>query len=292
MRSISLLSVFLGMVLLLSGCPSAFYAPTIPPVQSPEQIAKLKNPATVKIARDDNVWGGAIPLVIYDGGKEIGQIGPAGAFEWKREAGYLHLRISETTGKVGAIVGQGHPEDVIYEDYQKPGDTHEFLCGIAVDEKVTTWIEPKQKKTPEDIVAFYEAAGRNTIDSYEEFITLYPVSSKTNQAVIRYVNLIDEAGLLSFGKLSKKNVTIIQSHLDAIPETRYVQLTEAINQYYEALRKPREEDRDQVAKSSDERLPAVTYRGDVSGRAALPNGVVVSFTGYNESQCTYVPNAH
>jgi len=236
MRSISLF--FLCMIPLLSGCPSAFYAKTQINPQSTENIAAIKNPATVSIERDDNVWGGAIPVVIHDGNKEIGQLGPSGAFEWKREAGYLHLRMSETTGKVGAIVGQGHPEDIFYEDFQKPGDTHRFICGIKVDNDVTIRIEPQQEQAPEDIVAFGKAVYSNTIGSYEGFITSHAKSPNIDEAIRRYENLIEEAGILDIDNLNKKNVEILKAYLKALPNGKHSQFAEDVNQYYEAERKP------------------------------------------------------
>ncbi len=236
MKVISLLS--LGMILLLSGCPSAFYAKTQINPQSMEDIAGIENPATVRIERDNNVWGGAIPLVIHDGEKEIGQLGPSGAFEWKREAGYLHLRISETTGKVGEIVGQGHPDDIFYEDFQKPGDTHRFICGIKVDDDVTIRIEPQQEQAAEDIIDFAKVEMQPSIVRYAGFLKAHRRSSLAGRARNAYEQLLEQAGRFDLENLSRETLKNLEEYVDLCPNGKHVKFLEEAKQYSEAEESP------------------------------------------------------
>jgi len=60
------------MILLLSGCPSAFYAQIQIIPQHIKEIARIIDPSTVKIERDNYMWNGAMPFVVYDGDKEKG----------------------------------------------------------------------------------------------------------------------------------------------------------------------------------------------------------------------------
>jgi len=206
--------------------------------QSEEEIAKIKNPVKIRIEREDNVWGGAIPFVIYDGKKEIGRLGPAGYFEWKREAGYLKLTISETTGAVGKVVGQGHPNDIIYEDYLQPGDSSSYLCGLTVDDDVTAWIKPQQEQASEDILAFCRAEKSHTIDSYGEFIKSHAKSTRVEEAIRRYEGLIEEAGLLNIDTLNDDTMKTLHAYLAILPHGKYAQFVGDVNQYYEAEKSP------------------------------------------------------
>ncbi|MDQ7838837.1 MAG: hypothetical protein RDU59_10170 [Thermodesulfobacteriota bacterium] len=233
MRSISIF--FSVAMVFLSGCASMFYASTQMPVQGKEELAKIKNPALVKIEREDNMWGGAIPFVIYDGKKEIGRLGPSGAFDWKREAGYLKLTI---TGAVRTIVGPNLPDEAIYEDYIDNGATLSFLSGLNVDRKIAIWIKPQQKQAPEDIIAFGRAEDLNTINAYETFMKTYAKSSKVDEAIRRCDNVIEKAGILNIDNLKNKNIDIIQAYLKALPKGKYAQFAEEVNQYYEAEKRP------------------------------------------------------
>ena len=58
------------MILLLSGYPSAFYAQIQIIPQHIKEIARIIDPATVKIERDNYMWNGAMPFVVYGGDKE------------------------------------------------------------------------------------------------------------------------------------------------------------------------------------------------------------------------------
>lgn len=237
MRSIALF--FLCMIPLLSGCPSVYYAKTQMPVQTEQDIAKIKNPATVKIEREDNPWGGATPFVVYDGQKEIGRLGPTGAFEWKREAGYLKLTIK---GVPKAIASNAVPDEVTYEDFIQAGDTYGFMSNIVFPDD--TWaisIKPQQEQAPEDIIAFGRAEYWNTIGSYEGFITSHAKSPNVDEAIRRYENLIEEAGILNIDNLNKKNIEILKAYLKALPNGKHAQFAEEDNQYYEAERKPSKE---------------------------------------------------
>jgi len=233
MRSIS---IFFSVVMVfLSGCASMFYASTQMPVQGKEELAKIKNPALVKIEREDNMWGGAIPFVIYDGKKEIGRLGPSGSFEWKREAGYLKLTI---TGAVRTIVGPNLPDEAIYEDYQETGETLSFISGLNVDRKIAIWIKPQQKQAPQDILAFGRAEDSNTINAYDEFMKTYAKSSRVDEAIRRCENLIEEAGILNIYNLNNQNIDILKAYLNALPKGKYAQFAEEVNQYYEAEKRP------------------------------------------------------
>jgi hypothetical protein len=223
------------MMFLFSGCASMFYASTQMPAQSKEELAKIKNPVLVKIVREDNMWGGAIPFVIYDGKKEIGRLGPDGAFDWKREAGYLKLTI---TGAARTIVGPNLPDEAIYEDYIDNGATPSFLSGLNVDRKIAIWIKPQQKQAPEDIIAFGRAEDLNTINAYEAFMKTYAKSEKVGEAIRRCDNIIEKAGILNIDNLKNKDVGILKAYLKALPKGKYAQFAEEVSQYYEAEKKP------------------------------------------------------
>ncbi|MBA3027292.1 MAG: hypothetical protein FP816_00535 [Desulfobacteraceae bacterium] len=232
-----LISIFFSAVamLFLCGCPSMFYASTQMPVQSKEDIEVINNPVSIKIERDSSMWGGAIPFVIYDGNKEIGRLGPSGAFEWKREAGYLQLKVS---GAATAIAGPNLPDEALYEDYPSAGGTLRFLSGLNVDGKIAIWIKPQQERAPDDFVAFGRAERANTINAYGEFMKAYAKSSKVDEAIRRCDNLIEESGTLNINNLNNKNMDIIKAYLNARPEGKHAPFTEEVDQYYEAEKRP------------------------------------------------------
>jgi hypothetical protein len=223
------------MMFLFSGCASMFYASTQMPVQNKEELAKIRNPVLLKIAREDNMWGGAIPFVVYDGAKEIGQLGPAGSFEWKREAGYLNLKI---TGATRVIVGPNLPEESVYEDYLQTGSTLKFISGLNVDGKIAIWIKSLQERAPEDFVAFGRAENANTINAYGEFMKAYVKSSKVDNAIRRCDKLFEDSGMLSIENLHNKNIKMIKAYLSALPKGKHAQYAEEVDQYYEAERRP------------------------------------------------------
>lgn len=234
MRLISMF--FLSTVMVFSsGCVSMFYASTQMTVPKEEVLAKINNPVVVKIEREDNMWGGAIPFVVYDGPKEIGQLGPAGSFEWKREAGYLNLKI---TGSTRLIVGPNLPEESVYEDYLLTGSTFKFTSGLNVDGKIAIWIKPLQERAPEDFVAFGRAENTNTINTYGEFMKTYAKSSMVDNAIRRCDKIFEDSGMANIENLHNKNIKMIKAYLNALPKGKHAQYAEEVDQYYEAERRP------------------------------------------------------
>lgn len=228
--------MLLSVVMLFSsGCVSMFYASTQMPVQNEKALATIRNPAVVKIERENNMWGGAIPFVVYDGQKEIGRLGPAGVFEWKRESGYLNLKI---TGAVRSIVGPNLPEEAIHEDYLLTGGTLKFISGLNVDGKISIWIKPQQERAPEDFVAFGRAENANTINAYGEFIKTHAKSSKVDEAIRQCDNLIEESGMLNIENLNNQKIEMIKAYLSALPNGKNAQYAKEVNQYYEAEKRP------------------------------------------------------
>ena len=234
MRSISIL--FLIVSFFLFGCLSTFYAKTQMAVQTKEELAKIINPTLVKIERDDNYWNGAYPFVVYDGKKEIGRLGPSGAFEWRREAGYIKLTImGGTTSSV--LTGDYSFKGLTHEDYLLAGATYIFKSSLT-DDAMTIVIKPQQTKAPEDIVAFGRAIAKNPTNAYAT-----PIKPQVDSSWIDGLNRqchyeLKESGMLNIYNLANLNIEIIKEFLNAFPKGKYAQYLEEINQYYEAELRP------------------------------------------------------
>lgn len=254
MRSISLF--FLVSMFFLSSC-AMFLAPTQMLVQSEAELAKIKNPTTVKIERNKSNIGGSLPFVIYDGGKKVGQLGPSGAFEWKRKAGYLKLTVE---GGRSVIPGDGFYvfKDPIHEDYLRAGDTYVFKTGLK-DGVIT--IEQQQEKAPEDIISFGRVLASRTIISYNEPMKPHVDSSRID-GLIRQCDYEFEESVLNIDNLKIQtiditklylnafpempdiynqgnlNINVIKAYLKVFPKGKYAQYSKEVIQYYEAETRP------------------------------------------------------
>ena len=166
---------------ILSGCASKVVYE-----QRQVDILKIKKPATVKVIRHENAWGGAFPFIIYDGEEKIGRIGPSGEIEWQRESGLLSLRISfSNKGTIATYPKK--VDDIAQLDFQKPGDVHVYETGIInPTEDLSLWIKPHQKVAPKDIIAFEIADREGTSQAYLEFLKDYPDSPRAPDAKQKY----------------------------------------------------------------------------------------------------------
>jgi TolB-like protein len=78
------------LTLFLGGCAST--SQSIPRRMSDMPKSEL---TTVSIKRQSSLWGAALRMMVYDGSRLVGRLGPGGTLTWERPVGNMVLRITQ-----------------------------------------------------------------------------------------------------------------------------------------------------------------------------------------------------